>query len=325
MKILITGSSGYVGFVLSKYFCQKGIPVIGLDVEKNKVWQNNHLFTYYHCDIRDVKKIYKILNDEQPTHIIHLAYLMNPIHDIQKERAIDIGGSINILNVANSIKSVKQLIKLGSTSAYGAWSSNHHPKTRWLFESHPLKPRDYRYGINKKKVEEYYSKYEQTNKKRKNLKIVTLRMCTAIGGSYHKKGGVVSILHSSPFLLKLNNRYCELQFLHEEDLTNLFDLIANDKTIEGIYNLAPDSYSNMLELAPDKMFISLPLRLARAVAGLAWKLRLTSFRPAAMTLSTYGIVASPQKLMDRYNYKFKYSTLDAFRSTIKERKQRGTL
>ncbi len=317
MKLLITGSSGYVGYVLSKYFSEKGTEVIGLDIAPNKAWKGNGKFKFHNCNVTDRKKLEEVFSKEKPTHVIHLAYLMDPLHDARKEYKVDVTSSKNILEIANETKSVKQFVQLSSASAYGAWPNN----PLWINEETPLRPRDYRYGINKKKVEEIYNSYN----KRKDMKLVILRMCTAIGPLYHKKGGVVSLLANAPLLGKFSKKPCEVQFLHEDDLTALISLILDDKKIEGTYNFAPDSYATTKQLAPNKLFLPIPLGIIRRIIKILWALRLSSVMPAAMTLSTYGIVINPSKLMKRYNYKFKYTTLSGFNQTVRERKARGTL
>jgi len=316
-KILITESSGYVGYVLSKFFSENKIQVVGLSLHENHAWKGNENFRFYSCDITDQKKLEEIFEKESPTHVIHLAFLMDPIHDTRREYDIDVNGSKYVLEVANSTKTVQQFIQFSSSSAYGAWPDN----KLWIREDAPLRPRDYRYGIHKKEVEEYYNSFE----KRKDLKMVIVRMCTAIGPLYHKKGGVVSILVNSPFLLRPNGRYCELQFIHEDDLTAIIGLMINDRELEGTYNLAPDSYSTTKELSPEKKFIYVPLAFMRGVIWVLWHLRLAGIMPSAITLSTYGIVVDPKKLMEQYNYKFKYTTLFGFRDTVLKRKLLGTL
>lgn len=315
MKLLITGSSGYVGYVLARYFSEKGVEVIGIDIARNPVWDGNENYSSHKCDITDKERLVEIFSKEKPSHVIHLAFLMDPLHDVKREYQIDVTGSINTLEAAAKCKSVKQFIQFSSASAYGAWPDNR----LWIKEEQKLRPRDYRYGINKKIVEVYY------NTSPKDFKMVILRMCTAIGPSYHKKGGVVSLLVKAPILTKFNGRYCELQFLHEDDLTGLIELIVKDKKIEGTFNFSPDSYATTRQLAPNKFFLYVPLWLMRGIIRILWALRLSSVRPAAITLSTYGIIADPKKLMQRYKYKFKYSTLSGFKDTVKKRKANGTL
>ncbi len=317
MKILITGSSGYVGYILSKYFSEKGIEVIGMDIAENPAWTGNSHFKFIESDVTDLAELKRIFFVEQPTHVIHLAFLMNPMHDHKMNYDIDVGGSVNTMIAADSTLSVKQFLQFSSASAYGAWPKN----KLWLSESDILLPRDYRYGIHKKKIEDMYSWFY----KRDDLNLVVVRMCTAVGPLYHKKGGVVSILANSPLMLRLNNRYCELQFLHEDDLTALVELILHDTTVTGTFNLAPDSFATTKELASSKFHIPLPLWLARGIANVLWGIRIAPMMPSAMTLSTYGIVVDPAKIINRYKYKFKFSTLDAFTETVKKRKKLGTL
>ena len=150
-------------------------------------------------------------------------------------------------------------------------------------------------------------------------------MCTAVGASYHKAGGVVALLAKSPVLPRFEGRHCELQFIHEEDLTALVDLVVRDPLIEGVFNLAPDSYATTAELVPGKVFVPVPLQLARALTAALWRLHLSAVMPSALDLSTWGIVAGPAKLMERYGYRFKYGTLEAFRAAVEARRANGTL
>jgi nucleoside-diphosphate-sugar epimerase len=317
MKLLITGSSGNVGFILSKYFSQKGIRVVGLDIVKNPIWEGNNNFTFYKADVTGIDELRKIFSKENPTHILHLAYLMKPLHNVIKEYVIDVGGSKNVIIVSNETTSVKQFIQFSSTSAYGGWPDNR----LWIKETDPLRPGDYRYGINKKKIEEYINTFNG----RKDLKFVIVRLCTIIGPSEYKKGGLVRLIANSPFLIMYGSRHCDVQFIHEDDLTSLIDLIIKDKDIEGTFNLVPDSYSTVKDLVPDKKFLNLPLQCMKALTGLLWFLRIARMRPPAIQLSAYGIVADAEKLKKRYNYTFKYTTLTGFRQVVEEMKKQGKL
>jgi nucleoside-diphosphate-sugar epimerase len=317
MKILITGCSGYVGYVLSRFFSSQGIRVVGLDINDNPVWDGNKQFQFYSIDVRDKNVLATIFAKEKPTHVIHLAFLMDPLHDAQKQYDIDVNGSMNVLRIANNTASVTQFVQFSSASAYGAWKNN----PLWIQESQPLRPRDYRYGLHKAEIERRF--LSQTL--RKNFKLVILRMCTAVGPRYHKSGGVVSLLANAKVLPKFGGEYAALQFIHEEDLTALIEYIINDARIEGIYNLAPDSYATTKDLVAHKHFIPVPVGLARGLVKLLWSLRLIGVRPAAIRLSAYGIVINPMKLMKRYSFTFTHSTRSAFQTTVDQRRNLGTL
>lgn len=318
-KILITGSSGYCGNFLAVHFAKQGIPVVGLDYKPHPVVKDVLNFKFVQTDIRDRQALARIFREEMPTHVIHLAYLMDPVHDKKYEYDVDVMGSKYAFELANETISVKQFILMSSASAYGVYPDN----PEWITEDMPLRPRDYNYGIYKKEIEEYYHGF----KKRVDLKLVIFRMCTAVGPSYYKPGGVVGSVSKSPFMLDIKGGDGRLQFIHEEDVKALFDLVINDGSVEDTLNLAPDSYVTAHELGVyyKKKFIPIPLWLLRGIFWLLWNLRLAGLTPAIARLMAHGIIISPKKLMQKYNYSFKYSTKSAFIDAVEKRKASGRL
>ena len=133
MKIFITGSSGFIGFHLSKKLLDKGHRVHGFDSMNN----------YY--DIRLKKARYKILNKYKefsftkgklesqkilsnsilkfkPKIIIHLAAQAGVRYSTEKPRVYldsNISGTYNIIELAKKIN-IKHLLIASSSSVYGA-------------------------------------------------------------------------------------------------------------------------------------------------------------------------------------------------------------
>lgn len=318
-KILITGSSGYCGNFLAVHFANKGIPVVGLDLHPHPVVHDIPNFKFLAFDVRNKEVFKKIVEMEQPSHIIHLAYLMDPVHDAKYEFDVDVVGSKNGLELANEVPSVKQFVLMSSTSAYGAQPDN----PDWIAEDRPLNGYDYNYGIYKKQVEEYYGQYNR----RADLKLVIFRMCTAVGPSYYKKGGVVSAVFHAPFLIDIMGGNGKVQFIHEDDVKEVFDRVANNEKLEGVFNLVPNDFSSTRELGMTlkKIFIPIPLWLLSGVFWILWKLHLANLTPAMARLMAYGIVASSEKLTKTLGYQMKYGTKDAFMDAVEKRKQNGTL
>lgn len=318
-KILITGSTGYLGNFLAVYFGNKGVPVVGVDIKAHPVVKDTPNFTFYECDVRDKEKMMDIFKKESPTHVIHMAYLMDPVHDAKFEYDVDVVGSQNTLECANETNSVVQFILFSSASIYGADIDN----PEWFTEESPLQPRDYNYAIHKKTVEEWYRKFD----KRADMKLVIMRMCTAVGPSYYKKGGVVSSINNAPFMAQIGKKRNAVQFIHEDDVKALVEKITNDEEVEDTFNLGPDSYAFADEIAAtlNKRIIKIPLSVMKFVFWIMWNLHLAQMTPAMAKLMAYSISASPKKLMDRYNYKFQYSTLEAFLDAVRKRKENGTL
>jgi nucleoside-diphosphate-sugar epimerase len=110
---------------------------------------------------------------------------------MKKKYEIYVERSKNIIKISNETNTVKQFIKFSSTSAYVAVTDN----KKWIKETTPLGSGEYRYGVNKKIVEDFIKGY----KARRDLKFVILRMCTVTGPSEYKKGGLFEMIIKSPF------------------------------------------------------------------------------------------------------------------------------
>lgn len=303
MKVLITGSSGSLGGMIVSSLVAKNVPVIGIDVKESSENKPGEYFGFYNCSITDRVGLEVIFRKEQPTHVIHLACTFNKVRDRQKEHFIDIGGSTNIIYVSDKTLSVRQLIFSSSTAAYGA----HKDNPEWIEETNPLRPGKYRYGVNKKLIEDVYSQTPV----REELHLVFCRICTVIGPTYNKPASVVSILLKLPWLPKFV-RENKVQFLHRDDFVSLISLIISDDQIKGIYNIAPDSYAVAKDLVPGKKFIGIPLFVINIALGMLWHLKILNLEPAGVKASIYPILLDPAKIISRFNYRFKFSAKEAF-------------
>ena len=132
-KILITGSSGFIGFHLARKLLEKGIEVHGYDSlnnyydvklkkDRNKILEKYKNFSFTKSKLENKKTLEKTFNKFKPNIVIHLAAqagvrysLKNP--DIYLES--NILGTFNIIKIEKKIK-VKHLIIGSSSSVYGA-------------------------------------------------------------------------------------------------------------------------------------------------------------------------------------------------------------
>jgi UDP-glucose 4-epimerase len=306
MKILITGSSGYLGKILVSDFINRKIEVIGIDIKENPEENPGEFFHFYRCCITDRNKLREIFLKENPTDVIHFACTFNKVRNRKKEYEIDIGGSLNIMELSNETPSVKRLIYSSSAAVYGVNGRNNI----WLKETDLINPRKYRYGENKKMIEEAYS----TDQKRTDLHIVSLRICTVVGPAYAKPKSVVSLLIRLPYLPK-SFRESKIQFLHEVDFITLIYHVLQDEEIEGLFNLATDTYSVVNEIVPEKKYINFPILSIKPILWILWNLRLLNLQPASLRYTLKPIILDPSKLISRFSYRFNYSSSEAFIST----------
>ena len=133
MKIIVTGSSGFIGFHVSKKLLGSGNKVHGIDSMNNyydvnlkkarlailKKYKN---FSFSKAKIENSKDLGKAFKKFKPTIVIHLAAQAGVRYSIEKPRVYldsNITGTYNIIEIAKRLN-VKHLIMASSSSVYGA-------------------------------------------------------------------------------------------------------------------------------------------------------------------------------------------------------------
>ena len=133
MKILITGSSGFIGFHLSKKLLDKGHRVCGYDSMNNyydvslkkaryNVLKKYKNFSFTKNKLENKNSLEKVFKKFKPSIVIHLAAQAGVRYSIEKPRVYldsNITGSYNIIEVSKKFN-VKHLIMASSSSVYGA-------------------------------------------------------------------------------------------------------------------------------------------------------------------------------------------------------------
>ena len=147
MKVLVTGSQGYIGTVLVPMLLEKDHDVTGLDTDL----YSRCTFTGEIADIevlqKDIRDLYKddLVGYEA---IIHLAGLSNdPLGDYRPELTTEINGdaSIRLAEMAKAV-GIKRFLFASSCSNYGAGGQNFLGEEA---EFNPVTP----YGVSKVNVE----------------------------------------------------------------------------------------------------------------------------------------------------------------------------
>lgn len=308
MCILITGSSGYFGKIVIRDLVCSGYRVVGIDIRRDPEQIEGEQFKFYDCSITDREKLRVIFEREQPTDVLHFACTFNKVRDRKREYEIDVGGSINVLEASNDTHSVRRLIYSSSAAIYGAGNHN----GLWISETEPVDPDRYRYGVNKKLIEEAFFSAQR----RADLQIVSLRVCTVVGPLYCKTRSVVSILIRMPFLPG-SFRKKKVQFMHEEDFKIIMRKVITDNEIEGIFNFAADSFSVVGEVVPEKRYVNIPVTGLKPLLWVLWNMRILNLQPVSLRYCLYPVLIDPAKLAGRYGYSFRYSSSESFADTVR--------
>ena len=133
MKIFITGSSGFIGFHLSRALLDKGHSVCGFDSMNNyydvnlkkarlQILKKYKKFSFTKAKLENRKILSKSISRFKPKVIIHLAAQAGVRYSIENPRIYlnsNIIGTYNIIEIAKEI-AVKHLIIASSSSVYGA-------------------------------------------------------------------------------------------------------------------------------------------------------------------------------------------------------------
>ena len=133
MKLFITGSSGFIGFHLSKKLLEKGHSVHGFDSmndyydvkikkARQKILKEYKKFSFTKGKLENQKTLSKSILKFKPQIIIHLAAQAGVRYSIEKPRVYldsNIIGTYNIIELAKKVN-VKHLLIASSSSVYGA-------------------------------------------------------------------------------------------------------------------------------------------------------------------------------------------------------------
>jgi len=133
MKIFVTGSSGFIGFHLSKKLLEKGHIVHGFDsmnkyydvklkIDRLKILKKYKKFSFTKNKLENKKILTDILSKFEPKVIIHLAAQAGVRYSIENPKVYmdsNITGTYNIIELAKKVN-IKHLLIASSSSVYGA-------------------------------------------------------------------------------------------------------------------------------------------------------------------------------------------------------------
>ena len=111
MKVLVTGSAGFIGYHTSKRLLDSGHDVVGLDnlndyyditlkKDRTKLLQSYDRFSFYKINLEDQSAVELLFKNEPPQRVIHLAAQAGVRYSIEHPQAYvqsNIVGTFNIL------------------------------------------------------------------------------------------------------------------------------------------------------------------------------------------------------------------------------------
>ena len=208
-KILITGATGFKGAWLSQWLVKLGSKVYGIGYKPN---QNKNLFYTLNLhkkinvkfsDIRNYKKLKKIIKETKPSIIFHLAAQPLIYESYNKPYItfdINFRGTLNLIDIVKDNKFVKSIIIVTSDKCYENNNSSIGFKEDDLLGG--IDP----YSASKSSTELMVRAYRESFfKKKKNVGLSTGRAGNVIGGGDWSSNRLIPDCIRSLFAKKIIN------------------------------------------------------------------------------------------------------------------------
>lgn len=234
MRILVTGGAGFIGSAVVPKMQSEGHDVYVLD---NLSFGNRNFVTvdddhFFQGDIREVDFVNQTIHRIQPEAIVHLAAIhfipycnANPFESAD----INIRGTMNILNAAQKIKSLKKVFFASTAAVYPI--SDHA-----VDENHPVLPLDI-YGLTKLTGEHLCREFHLQTR----IDTICCRFFNAFGPNEtnpHLIPEIEKQLRDGARSIALGNLTPKRDFIHTFDMANaVYALVMLENTGYDTFNL----------------------------------------------------------------------------------------
>jgi GDP-4-dehydro-6-deoxy-D-mannose reductase len=256
MKTIITGANGFIGKWLSNYLRDNKDEVLGLSRQNG--------------DVSDKNILEKIIRQEKPDRIFHLAAQSNiPLSFKQPYDTLTINllGTLNLIEIVKNINSKICFISVGSSSEYGSTSSGEKlSEESLLFPNSP-------YALSKMAQYHLIRMY----RKAYSLNFVHVRPFAIIGEG--KEGdaisdfakGIVKIERGEKKVIEVGDLSNIRDFMDVRDAVRAMELISNYHKYD-VYNICSGLGTQLKEILDmligmtrKPILISQPIHVRRSI------------------------------------------------------------
>ncbi|MBM3908757.1 MAG: SDR family oxidoreductase [Gemmatimonadetes bacterium] len=316
-RVLVTGSSGYVGRLLLDALAARALDgrlgaAIGADVRPPDAVPRGAQFIRH--DVRETGLAAE-LRAHRITCVVHLASIVTPGKGSTRafEYAVDVEGTERVLEACVAA-GVQRLIVTSSGAAYGYHADN----PPWLTEEHPVRGNEaFAYSWHKRLVEEMLARARVEHPA---LEQVILRVGTILGPSVNNQ---ITALFEKPRLIAIRGSASPFVFICDADLVALL-VRAVDAPVTGIFNVAGDGAMTIDDIARalGKPVLRLPAWLVRGALAILHPLGLSRYGPAQVDFLRYRPVLDNARLKAVFGFKPRLSSREAFEAWAASRKVR---
>jgi len=220
--------------------------------------------------------------------LVHLAFRIDPMHDEDAMRSINVDGTRNVLTAAREA-GVGHVVYLSSAVAYGAHSDNPVPLT----EDSPIRGTpQLSYAEHKRDVEHWLDTWTD---EAPSPTVAVLRSAIVLGPGVNN---MVSRLLEAPRLTLVKGHKPPLQFVHLDDVVTAI-VHAIDHRLVGPYNVSAEGWLSLDEVTAilGRRTVEVPEEVAYSSAERLWKLGIGEQPPGLVRHVMHPFVLDPSRLI----------------------------
>ena len=291
MRVLVTGASGVFGTEVARRLARHGVDVVGLSRRPPGATGIDHVSG----DIRDAEAVRRAMAGCDA--VAHLAWAVTALHDPDETRAVNVGGTQNVLD-AMGATGCRRIVFSSSVTAYGAWPDN-PPALR---ETDPLRPDPtFLYGAHKAEAEALVAA--------SGFPHVITRTASVAGRNVDNVG---LRLFGGPVVTSIKGEAARWQFVHQDDVGRFHaEAVLSDRT--GIFNVGADDVLSLDEVARliGRRVVELPEPVVTRMTELGWRYHLTELDPGTLAGMRYMPVADTTRLREEWGFECAWTGAEA--------------
>jgi CDP-glucose 4,6-dehydratase len=242
-KVLITGHEGFLGSWLTKILMGYGAEITGVDKVKNRpvsiLKDERKKIKGIKGDISDFKLVDKIIKEQRPAVIFHLAaeaIVADGHHAPVNTFKSNIEGTWNILEAARDKKFIKAIVAASSDKAYGSHKKLPYNESAPLQGAHP-------YDVSKSCADLICFTYHNTY----NLPVCVTRCGNIYGPGDHNFSRLIPdfirrSLEGKTFFIRSDGKFVR-DYVYVEDIAMAYITLA-EKMIEENVSGEAFNFSN---------------------------------------------------------------------------------
>lgn len=311
-RILITGSSGYLGrrFIACLRRPEAPLWTVGVDRVEPVSDPPGRMVK---ADLAELD-FERLLAEERIDTVVHLAFVLQPTRHRKLERRINVEASGRLLSACRK-SDVERVLICSSATAFGAWPEHTEPHDD---RDPPRGRREFGYSSDKAELEQMVAEFAQDCP---SCVTSWVRPTTVMGPN--SDNFLSRFLIGSPYLLDLGHPAYRMQFVHEEDVAKAMMVIL-ESNLSGPFNIAPSDALTVAEIAEmtGKPRLVLPHSIAYLGTWLAWQSRARMFEipPGFLWFVRYPWLVAANRLRDELGFQFQYSSRETLLSLFRRAK-----